>query len=197
MRDETERDLVLLRAISEDKHVTQRHLANELGIALSLTNLYLKRLALKGFIRVINIRPNRLWYLLTPKGIAEKSRLTYSYMSYSLRRYREARDSLREALRSLTEDGDKHIAFYGTGEAAEVAYLCLRESGLELAAVFDRKGEGQFLCIPIQPLEALDAGQFDRIVITAFAGIEGTQARIDELIELGVPREKIITLRRL
>lgn len=196
MENEDQRDLLFLRAISEDTNVTQRDLSKRLDVALGLTNLYLKKLASRGFIKIINIKPNRLRYLLTPKGIAEKSRLTYTYVSYSLRMYREARESLRGALSYLAEDGSKRIVFYGTGEAAEVAYLCLKESGLEVAAVYDKKAGGEFLGLPIQPLEHVDAGGFDRIVITAFAGVEGTQARIEDLITLGVPQEKIVTLRR-
>ena len=137
MRDSTDRDLIILNAIGDNERLTQRHLARELGMAVSLANLYLRRLALKGFIRIINVRPNRLRYLLTPKGVAEKTHLTYTCMSRTFERYREARKSLREALRPLSEDGHKRIAFYGTGEAAEVAYLCLKETGLDLSAVFD------------------------------------------------------------
>ena len=68
MRDSTDRDRTILRAIAENDRLTQRHLARELGVAVSLANPYLRRLALKGFIRIINVRPNRLRSLLTPKG---------------------------------------------------------------------------------------------------------------------------------
>src|SRR3990172_4967416 len=139
MRDDTARDLTILSAIADNDRLTQRHLARQLGVTVSLANLYVRRLALKGFIRVINIRANRLRYLLTPKGIAKKSRLTYTYMCRTFERYREARQSLQAALHPLTEDGHKRIAFYGIGEAAEVAYLCLKEVGLDLAAVFERE----------------------------------------------------------
>lgn len=197
MKDGVQRDLLLLNAISQDTNVTQRDLSKRLGVALGLTNLYVKRLASRGYIKIINIKPNRLRYLLTPKGIAEKSRLTYTYLSYSLRMYREARESLRTALSQLVEDGHKRIAFFGTGEAAEVAYLCLKENGLELGAVFDHDAGGQFLGFPVRPLQELKDAEFDRIVITAWGSIEGTEARLNELIQFGVPQEKIVTLRRL
>lgn len=197
MKVEGHRDLLLLNAISENNQVTQRDLARRMDVALGLTNLYLKRLASRGYIKIINIRPNRLRYLLTPKGIAEKSRLTYNFISYSLRMYREARESLRMALGHLAEDGHKSIAFFGVGEAAEVAYLCLKENGLELSAVFDHEAGGQFLGLPVRGLQELDAADFDRIVITAWGSLQGTEARVSELLQLGVPQGKIITLRRL
>jgi DNA-binding Lrp family transcriptional regulator len=197
LKDGDPRDLLLLNAISEGTHVTQRDLSRRLGVALGLTNLYLKRLASRGLIKIISIRPNRLQYLLTPKGIAEKSRLTYSYVSYSLRMYREARESLRMALEDLALDGHKRIAFFGVGEAAEVAYLCLKENGLELSAVFDHSGGQQFLGFPVRGVEELNPDDFDRIVITAWGSLLGTEARVNELLRLGVPQEKVVTLRRL
>lgn len=196
MADAAQRDLLLLNAISDDNQVTQRDLAKRLGVALGLTNLYLKRFASRGYIKIINIKPNRLRYLLTPKGIAEKSRLTYNYMTYSLRMYRQARESLREALRPLAELGQKRIVFYGVGEAAELAYLCLKENGLEPSAVFDQASGGSFLGLPVRHPEDLAPEEFDRIVVTAFGGPSGTGARVQELVRLGIPREKIVTLRR-
>lgn len=196
MRDDTARDLTILSAIAQNDRLTQRYLARELGMAVSLVHLYVRRLAVKGFIRIVNVRPNRLRYLLTPKGLAEKSRLSYLYMCRTFERYREARASLREALRPLAEDGHTRIAFYGTGEAAEVAYLCLKESGLNLSTVFDAENGDRFLDLPIRSLNELIPQDFDRIVVTSFGSQEATQARIEELVGRGVSRDQIITLQR-
>ena len=59
---EAHRDLKLLEAVEADSRVTQRTLATKLGIALGLTNIYLKRLVRKGFIKCVNVRPNRISY---------------------------------------------------------------------------------------------------------------------------------------
>lgn len=196
MRDSTDRDLIILNAIAVNDRLTQRHLARELGVAVSLANLYVRRLALKGFIRIINVRPNRLRYLLTPKGIAEKTRLAYTYLSRTFERYREARQSLREALRPLAENGLKRIAFYGTGEAAEVAYVCLKETGVDLDSVFDAASGDWFLGLPVRGLEELVPNNFDRIVITFFNTQEATEARVEELLRRGVSHDQIVTLQR-
>jgi DNA-binding MarR family transcriptional regulator len=196
MREDTDRDLTILTAVAENDRLTQRHLARELGVAVSLANLYVRRLAMKGFIRVINVRPNRIRYLLTPKGIAEKSRLTYAYMCRTFERYREARQALKDALRPLAGDGHKRIAFYGTGEAAEVGYLCLKEIGLDLSAVFDGGESEMFLGVPVRPLGELVSGDFDKIVVTSFTSQEATEARVQELLERGVSRDRIVTLHR-
>ena len=124
MERRVERELEILTAIAEGDSTTQRALAARLGVALGLTNLYLKRLAKKGFIKITEFprKPaarKRLRYVLTPKGLLEKSRLTYDYMSYSLGIYRRTRETLREALGHLHGQGLKRVAFYRPGEAAD------------------------------------------------------------------------------
>ena len=91
---ESRRDLQLLEALESDSTVSQRTLANRLGIALGLTNLYLKRLIRKGYVKCVTVSPNRLVYSLTPKGVSRKARLTYEFMKFSLDFYRDARQHL-------------------------------------------------------------------------------------------------------
>ncbi|MBI1893288.1 MAG: winged helix-turn-helix transcriptional regulator [Candidatus Rokubacteria bacterium] len=193
MDTEAHRDLKLLDAIANDAQVTQRSLATKLNIALGLTNLYLKRLARKGYIKLVNIQPNRIRYLITPKGIAEKTRLTYEFMQYSLQLYGQARQHLKTVLLPLAAAGHKRIAIYGTGEAAELAYLSLRELGLEPAAVFDGRGGGEFLGMPVQAIRAQDMDQYDLIIV---ATLDRPDALVAELIGQGVPQEKLLTLRK-
>ena len=120
MERQGERDLEILTAIEEGLPLTQRALAERLGVALGLCNLYLKRLARKGYIKIVEFprKPaarKRLRYLLTPRGMAEKSRLTYEHMAYSLNLYRRARRMLRQSLGGLADGGAKRIALCGAG----------------------------------------------------------------------------------
>ncbi len=90
----------------------------------------------------------------------------------------------------------REVWTYGTGEAAEVAYLCLKDSGLELSDVFDIVAGGQFLGRRVRSLDELVPGEFDRIVVTTFAPIEVTGVRVEELLGRGASREQILTLNR-
>jgi DNA-binding MarR family transcriptional regulator len=63
----------ILTEIEADNRLSQRSLSRDLGIALGLTNLIIRRLVRKGWVRIIRIKPNRVRYLLTPAGIAELS----------------------------------------------------------------------------------------------------------------------------
>jgi DNA-binding MarR family transcriptional regulator len=198
MEKNLERDLEILTAISEGHPFTQRDLAERLGVALGLTNLYLKRLARKGFIKITDFprKPaarKRLRYLLTPQGISEKTRLTYEHVAYSLSLYRRARQTLRESLSQLPEGGMKRIALYGTGEAAELAYLTLKEFGLEPVGVFSRDGAEAFLGFPVRRLAEIPGEEIDGVVVATFDPPEGQLA---ELLAIGVPAEKLLTLRR-
>jgi DNA-binding MarR family transcriptional regulator len=198
MERHVERDLEILTAISEGAPLTQRDLAQRLGVALGLTNLYLKRLAKKGFIKITEFphKPaarKRLQYLLTPRGLVEKTRLTYEHMAYSLRLYRRARATLRGSLDQLSQEGMKRIALYGTGEAAELAYLALREFGLEPIGIFAREGGGAFLGFPVRAVRELTEEEFDGVILATF---DRPEQPVAELTALGLPPAKLFTLRR-
>ena len=144
--------------------MTQRGLANKLGIALGLANIYLKRMIHKGYIKCVNVQPNRISYLITPRGIAEKARLTYEFMDYSLHLYGEVRQHLRDALQECAAAG-KRVAICGRGEAAELAYLSLKESGLDPVAIFDDDGGHDFLGMPVRPIADHASVEFDLIIV--------------------------------
>jgi len=199
MGKHVERDLEILTAISEGHPLTQRDLAERMGVALGLANLYLKRLARKGYIKIIDFprKPaarKRLRYLLTPQGISEKTRLTYEHVAYSLSLYRRARHALREALGELASSGLKRIALYGTGEAAELAYLTLKEFGLEPVGVFSRDGGDAFLGFPVRPVRELAHEEFDSLVLATF---DRPEQHVSELTALGLPPDKLLPLRRM
>ena len=189
---EAHRDLRLLEAVHQDGRVTQRGLAGKLGIALGLANVYLKRMVHKGFIKVVNVQPNRITYLVTPRGIAEKARLTYEFMDYSLHLYGEVRQHLRTALQACAEAG-KRVAICGSGEAAELAYLSLKEAGLEPVAVFDHQGLQEFLGMPVLPIGDHGTVEFDLIIV---ASLDRSGRQFQELLDVGVAREKLFPLRQ-
>jgi len=186
---QSQRDLQLLNEVEQNAAVTQRSLARKLDVALGLTNLYLKRLARKGYIKITTIPRHRIKYLLTPRGMAEKSRLTYLYMQYSLSYYRDMRQRLKVVLTGLAS-GAKRIVICGTGELAELAYISLREMDLTLVGFVDGN-QGTFLSYPLWPIEALPNWDFDTVLITDLEEAKRVQAR---LIRAGVLREKTATL---
>ena len=109
MERHVERHLEILTAIEEGTPLTQRALAERLGVALGLANLYLKRLRRQGVHQGAGASTSpedagkRLRYVLTPKGAAEKARLTYGvHGDLALQLFRRTRGNLRDALEPLT-----------------------------------------------------------------------------------------------
>ena len=186
-----QRDLLLLTEVERDGTVTQRSLASKLGVALGLTNLYLKRLARKGYIKITTIPSNRVRYLLTPQGFAEKSRLTFLYMEYSLSHYRDMRARLREALSRAAQHGTKLVVIYGTGELAEMAYLSLREMHMTLVGFVDDDLRESFLSYPVWRPNVLVEWEFDAVLI---ADVERSIRHREILGQYHVPDVKILAL---
>jgi len=188
---EARRDLKLLEAVEQDSRVTQRSLSGRLGIALGLTNIYLRRLVRKGYIKCVNVQSNRITYLITPRGIVEKARLTYEFMDYSLQLYGSVRQRLRTVFSAAA---GRRVAIYGRGEAAELAYLSLKEAGLEPVAIFDGDGGDMFLGMPVRPIAEHAAVEYDLIIVATLE--RSAQQLITVLLDNGVPRQKLFPLRR-
>lgn len=188
----TRRELQLLNEIAEGDGITQRALAKKLGMALGLTNLYIKRLAKKGYIRIVNIKRSRLKYLLTPRGIAEKARLTYQFMEYSLGYYVSLRETFRRRLLPVSRSANRRVLLYGSGEVAEIAALVLWELDLILEHVVDDEKSGAlFLGHKVRALDEIPEMNFDWIVLAILNGCEALQERVRAL---QVPEDRIVAL---
>ena len=89
----------VLRKIQKKPESTQRELAEELGFSLGKLNYCLKALQSKGLIKIENFKknPNKLnyFYVLTPKGISEKTKLTLNYMKRKMKEYDELKKELK------------------------------------------------------------------------------------------------------
>ena len=96
------RERQLLESIDGQRPVTQRGLASELGIALGLTNLLIRGLIRKGWVRIRRVSSRRVMYLITPAGAAARARLARAYFLETLDVYRESRERMRERLSEVS-----------------------------------------------------------------------------------------------
>jgi DNA-binding MarR family transcriptional regulator len=175
---EPQRTLEMLHEIETDERVSQRALSSRLGISLGLANVYLKRLAKKGYIKITTVPGSRLLrYALTPQGFAAKTRLTYEFAKYSYQFMRDARRNMRLEFEELALGGARRVVICGTEELSEIAYLAMAETGLELAGVVRSKeladaqehvhprAKAKFLGCAVSPVNALPTMQFDAVVV--------------------------------
>ncbi len=142
MEREKRHILRLMETIEQNGQISQRELSKKLGISLGLVNLFIKRLAGDGYFEVTPCLPRRTGYSLTATGRAEKSRLAEEYLGYFLRFYSDVRKTIQKRLSELENEQIEKVIFYGAGAIAELIYLCLCQSSINLVGVIDKANEG-------------------------------------------------------
>ncbi|MCL4475175.1 MAG: winged helix-turn-helix transcriptional regulator [Nitrospirae bacterium] len=189
---DTYKSLLLLDEISKGEPLSQRDLSKKLNIALGLVNSYIKNLVSKGYVTVKAIPAKRYAYYLTPKGFAEKTRLAYDLLHDYTRIYREARENLKQLFKEMSADGVKKVVFAGADEVAEIAYITLQETDLELTGVVDGEMAGKkFFGFEVRPMDAIDGMSYDCLVVTTHLKREKIYG---ELLKNGVKKGKIKTI---
>ena len=98
MNNLNEEDLQILRRLGKKSDLRQRQLAKELGLSLGKLNYCLKSLKDKGLIKLKNFKKNKkklnYFYILTPKGMSEKTKLTINFMKRKMKEYDELKKEL-------------------------------------------------------------------------------------------------------
>ena len=176
------RILNILEEISEHDHTSQRELSRKLNISLGLVNSFVKRLVKKGYFKITTISKNRFRYIITPKGAVEKNRLTYEYVRYSLGFYKETKDRLLATFQNFFDQEINRIVLFGTGELAELSFICLEQTQLNIIGVIDPNRSGQkFMGMTVMHPDKLSTLVFDKILITEFPEDKSIDQIADEL----------------
>ena len=164
------RNLQLLEEISKDSCLSQRKLSQRLSVALGVTNVCLKKMVKKGYVKTKGINHKRIACYLTPKGFKEKSELTCHFLQYTIRYYIDLKKNIAEKLSLLSKEGVRRVVYYGAGEVMEVAYITLHETPLELVGIVDddtaKQGKRMFGLV-IQAPEHMNELNPDAIVVTS------------------------------
>ena len=99
--------LDLLRRLESNPEYTQRELSQEMGVSLGKINYCMKKLIEKGWVKIINFSRNSnkvaYIYLLTPKGIEQKTKLTFKFLAVKIEEY----EILKEEIIMLKKDSEK------------------------------------------------------------------------------------------
>ena len=186
------RTLKLLEEINRDNTLSQRDLAKAMNISLGLVNLFIKRLVKKGYFKITTIPKNRAKYILTPNGLAEKTRLTYEFIQYSFEFYRKAKQRLQVLLKALVEQNVRRVVLYGANDLAEITFISLQEIPIDIVAVVDDTKAGHtFFGSPILESTDLRSIYFDRILITQ---TDDVPQALELTAEQHIPTEKVVVL---
>ena len=124
--------LDILEEIEENPEIKQKNLATRLGIGVGTVNWYIKRLSKKGYLKMKQIGQWKWKYILTPKGMKEKARLTKNYIENSMDLYRRTRQQARKLLTEVKKDDHSKVIIPGDNDLAEVCRLTALELDLEV-----------------------------------------------------------------
>lgn len=160
-------ELEILRHVEKNPMLNNRMAAAKLGCSVKLAHELLRKMVDRGVLHVKKLHSRRWDYFLTAHGIAEKARLTYEFLDFSLHFYQEARKQSSRVCRDIAESGKKTVAILGCGDLAEIAYLGIKEWGLELTDVFCEEKK-DFLGLQVRPLSNLTKSSADAILICVY-----------------------------
>ena len=122
----SERELRIIEEISRDKNLTQRKISHRLGLSLGMTNIILKRLASKGYIKVKGLNRRKVQYILTPKGFTEKTEKSYRYLLKTIHSLQEMKKKIQRLILMEYKKGKTHFVISGEGELADIVELSLK-----------------------------------------------------------------------
>lgn len=157
----------VLKHVEESPLLTNRRLADKLGVSVKLSHALLAGMVERGFFHIKKYHSRRWDYFLTPKGIAEKLRLTREFLEFSMHFYHEARKRSSQVCREISESGKKKVAFLGATELAEIAYLGVKEWKLELVEVYDDE-HSHLLGLDVKPLSKLPVSRAGAIIVCLY-----------------------------
>ena len=195
MKSTEVRTLRTLTSIETNPRLTQRLLAEQLGVALGTVNNTLQGLAQQHWV---NITPRRgkTTYELTSAGEAEKLRLLRLQVEETVDVYAELRAQVSARIDSL-EWHSNRLVFYGAGSIAQIAYIVVANRGLKLVGVVDDEKAGQkfFEYDVARPSELADGrfrgNPFDAIVLASHSR---SQEMTETLEKLSVSPSRILAL---
>ncbi len=124
-----EHEYRVLNHLQENEITTQRKISSRTGLSLGAVNLLLKKMVRTGLIKVEKLNPRSVRYILTPQGMQEKARLTYSYIRQSYRQLLKINQVLDAILTNQQPelDGTPVILFGPLDEIREILTQHLTE----------------------------------------------------------------------
>lgn len=126
-----EREFAIVDAIGRDLNLTQRELSQEVGLSLGMTNIVLKRLVKKGYVKIRGLNRKKVQYILTPQGLIEKTKKSYRYLLKTINQFSLAKQKIQELVLNQYRKGKKEFLILGDGELADLTEIALKDLNKE------------------------------------------------------------------
>ena len=125
-----EREFELVNIIGAELISTQRDLSRHLNLSLGLTNMLIRRLIAKGYIRIRQLNKRKVQYILTPKGFSEKMRKSVKYTLKTIRSIGLIKERLKEILTTLIQSNHREFFILGSSDLASLIEIVMNENHL-------------------------------------------------------------------
>ena len=186
------KELLLLQHIENNPDTTQKEIANVIGGAPSMVNVYIDNLEENNYMVRDYQSAKIVYYNITPEGVKRKNYLLICYMRELLDLYKLAKSNVEKFLTNIENKGYKNILLYGAGEVAETIIGVIRDkeiSSLNVLAIIDddpQKQGTEILGYKIIGRNQIEKYKPDAIVITSYTFEEDIMGRLKEVgFELG------------
>jgi len=123
-----EREFELVNIVGAKIGANQRDLSRHMNLSLGMTNMLLRRLVTKGYIRIKQLDRRKVEYLLTPKGFSEKMRKSVNYTLKTINSIGLIKKNLLGILKNLYADGVRKFYILGTSDLSGLIDMALREN---------------------------------------------------------------------
>ena len=179
------RDLFLLKVLAEGGHVSQRSLAQRLGMGLGVVNRRIRAMLDAGFIRIADPSVRPFAYQITARGEGYRTRLRHRRYEGVVGELQELQRHIEERLATLKEMGTLRLVFYGSGEVMELTLPLAEAQGLEVVGLVDddpakhgisRRG------LEVRPPDAIPSLEPDAVLITTFRHADEIKEKMDPAV---------------
>ncbi len=126
-----EREFELINIVGANLAISQRDISRRLSLSLGMTNILLRRMIAKGYIRITQLNQRKVQYLLTPKGFAEKLQKSIKYTVKTIHSMGLIKDSLRILLLELYGEGIKDFWVLGQSDLTSLITIVAHEIPLK------------------------------------------------------------------
>lgn len=123
-----EREFELINILGPKISLNQRNLSRHMDLSLGMTNMLIRRLIAKGFIRIRQLNKKKVEYILTPKGFSEKMRKSVNYTLKTINSIGLIKEKLRSIIGRLYETGERHFYILGGSDLVLLVEMIIQET---------------------------------------------------------------------
>jgi len=145
----TDKEFAVINEISNNNKPTQRHIAKKVNISLGLTNLIIKHLIKKGYIKIKEVPPRTLQYILTPKGFAEKAKKSCLFTLRTINSIKAIKENIEDIIAKEYKYGARNFIISGNRELIlllEIAIRDLKLTNVSYSCIEDKIGLDKPTC---------------------------------------------------